>query len=43
MPQQVNQGQVAGILKYIDAVLDETIKADISTELGRECFAVGAR
>ena len=38
MPQQMNQEQVKNLLKYVDAALDETVKRNVFTQLGHECF-----
>ncbi len=38
---EMNKEQVVKIIKYIDASQNETIKKDIFTQLGNECFACG--
>jgi hypothetical protein len=38
MPQKINQEQGKNLLKYIDDTLDETVKMNIFSQLGHECF-----
>jgi predicted ArsR family transcriptional regulator len=38
MPGAINPEQVMNLLKYIDAEMDETIKAEVFSHLGHECF-----
>ena len=38
IPQEMNQGQVRNVLKFIDASQDESVKESIFSQLGHECF-----
>ncbi len=38
VPQEMNQDQVKNILKFIDALQDESVKESIFSQLGHECF-----
>jgi hypothetical protein len=38
IPQEMNQEQVKNILKFIDALQDESVKESIFSQLGHECF-----
>ena len=38
MPQQMNPEQVRNLLKHIDATQDESVKMDIFSQLGHDCF-----
>ena len=38
IPQEMNPEQVKNILKFIDALQDESVKESIFSQLGHECF-----